>query len=57
MTSEEWKFNEETKLRPVVSTDCRYQDHSSCGGSEPSLWPDGTSSVRRCSCPCHGEGV
>ena len=57
MTLEEWKSNEALKVRPVVSMDCRYEDHSSCEGSEPSLWPDGTSSVRRCSCSCHGEVV
>ena len=53
MTLEEWKANEATKVRPVVSMDCRYNDHSSCEGSESALWPDGTSSVRRCICPCH----
>lgn len=55
MTFEEWKSNEALKVRPVVSTDCRYRDHASCEGSEPSLWPDGTSSVRPCSCVCHLE--
>jgi len=57
MTLEEWKSNEETKLRPVVSTDCMYKAHSDCEGAESALWPDGTSSVRLCSCPCHGEVV
>ena len=57
MTLEEWKSNEETKLRPVVSTDCRYNVHSDCEGSESALWPDGTFSVRPCSCACHGLGV
>ena len=54
MTLEEWKANKATKVRPVVSMDCRYNDHSSCEGSESALWPDGTSSVRRCGAAhCH----
>ena len=57
MTLEEWKSNEATKVRSVVSMDCRYNDHSSCEGSESYLWPDGTSSVRQCSCVCHLEVV
>lgn len=53
MTPEEWQANEATKVRPVVSTDCRYNDHALCEGSESALWPDGTFSERVCSCPCH----
>ena len=53
MTAEERKFNEASKVRPVVSTDCRLNDHSGCDGSESALWPDGTFSVRPCSCVCH----
>ena len=55
MTLEEWKSNEALKVRPVVSMDCRYNDHPACEGSESYLWPDETSSVRRCSCVCHLE--
>lgn len=53
MTTEEFAINEETKVRPVVSTDCSYNDHTSCEGDESTLWPDGTFSMRKCSCPCH----
>ena len=48
-------LNAALKVTPVVSTDCRYSDHASCGGEEPSIWPDGTQSVRKCSCLCHAE--
>lgn len=55
MTLEEQKLNEATKVRPVVSTDCRYNDHPACEGFESYLWPDGTSSIRHCPCPCHSK--
>ena len=41
------------KTTPVVSTDCLNQDHRFCEGSEPSLWPDGETTTRKCSCACH----
>jgi hypothetical protein len=48
--------NAELKHRPVVSMDCRYNDHQSCEGQESALWPDGDFTIRRCSCPCHERG-
>lgn len=45
--------NAEYKVRPVVSTDCEAGDHLQCEGEESALWPDGSSTMRPCSCPCH----
>jgi len=27
--------------------------HLACAGEESALWPDATSTMRPCSCPCH----
>ncbi len=45
--------NAELKRRPTLSTDCRYNDHEACEGSEPAIWPDGDQTTRKCSCACH----
>jgi hypothetical protein len=47
-------LNAELKVAPVLSTDCKLNDHEACRGQESALWPDGTFSMRKCSCPCHG---
>ena len=43
------------KNTPVVSTDCLNKDHRFCEGSDPALWPDGETTIRKCSCACHFE--
>ena len=45
------------KNTPVVSTDCSFGDHAQCDGSEPALWPDGETTIRKCSCACHTTEV
>jgi len=46
-------LNAELKVAPVISTDCEFNDHASCEGSESALWPDGDFTIRPCCCPCH----
>jgi hypothetical protein len=41
------------KIKPVLSTDCRNKDHRFCEGEESALWPDGETTIRKCSCSCH----
>jgi hypothetical protein len=45
--------NFDYKRRAVPSSDCQAGDHNQCAGEESALWPDGESTVRRCSCTCH----
>jgi hypothetical protein len=45
--------NAALKVAPIVSTDCGVGDHKSCEGEESAIWPDGTVSMRKCSCKCH----
>lgn len=42
-----------SKIKPVLSGDCNFGDHIGCAGEEPALWPDGETTVRKCSCDCH----
>lgn len=55
IAEEEKKINDANKTKPCISMDCRFLAHSDCTGEESSLWPDGTFSVRKCSCVCHQE--
>jgi hypothetical protein len=45
--------NADLKIAPTMTADCRYGDHLCCDGEESALWPDGTFSLRRCTCSCH----
>jgi len=53
IAASEAEEREDDKTKPCVSTDCRSDDHAACEGEESALWPDGTFSMRPCSCSCH----